>query len=72
MPNVVRDAPKTREGQLAFCDGVDAEWRRWVAERGHARVDMIEEHIRLQDECKAAAQKLPTASEYHTNRRDLD
>jgi hypothetical protein len=67
--NVVRDEPKTREGQLALCDGADAEWRRWVAERGHARVDTIEEHVRLQEECRAAAQNLPTASEYHATQK---
>jgi hypothetical protein len=29
--------PKTREGKLADCDMRDAEWRKWVAERGHDR-----------------------------------
>jgi len=57
--------PKTREGKLARCDRDDAEWREWVAERGHVRIAIMEEHEQEKAACTAAAEKLPLAADYH-------
>lgn len=59
---------KTREGATAECDRDDAEYRKWVAERGHVRVAIIEERVENDRVCRQAAKKLPTAAEYHSQR----
>jgi len=59
--------PKTRDGKLARCERDEASWREWAAERGHVRIDMIEEHEALMTECRAAAEKLPTAADFHAS-----
>jgi hypothetical protein len=60
--------PMTREGAIADCDIANIEYRKWVAERGNARVDMIEDRARLDTKCRAEAKKLPTAFDYHTTK----